>query len=92
MEKMYAEKRKVTEGKQKASKAANMNIFMRSLYGASEVPPQEAEEAKAAEPSEEDSKPKADDDAEDESSTDPNEYWNSKEVGILVSSPNKRSQ
>ena len=68
---MYAEKRKVTEAKQKASKAANMNIFMRSLYGASEVPPQEAEEAKAAEPSEEDSKPKPDDDAEDESSTDP---------------------
>ena len=27
---MYAEKRKVTEAKQKASKAANMNIFMRS--------------------------------------------------------------
>jgi hypothetical protein len=87
MEKMYAEKRKVTE-----AKPANMNIFMRSLYGASEVPPQEAEEAKAAEPSEEDSKPKADDDAEDESSTDPNEYWNSKEIGILVLSPNKRSQ
>jgi len=62
---MYAEKRKVTEAKQKASKAANMNIFMRSLYGASKVPPQEAEETKAAEPSEDDSKPKADDDAVD---------------------------
>lgn len=71
MEIAHAKKKETTKAIQEAKKKTNMDWFKRCLNAQNGPNQEPSEEATAAEPSEEDSKPKSVDEAEDERNADP---------------------